>query len=157
MENNVYKSPQSNVGEKEKFEGMVKVYTPTQVACGALVGGPIGLVYFLWANFKSLMQESKAKNTLLIGIVAVVFFVFTLPFIPDGIPSSVSTVVYILIGKFVAERMQMTKDDIFASENHDFFSNWRVFGLGLVCLAGSTIVILVPIFTLVYVGWLDPT
>ena len=37
-----------------------RIYTPKQVACGAL-GGPVGLIYFLWANFSILKKKKIIK------------------------------------------------------------------------------------------------
>lgn len=40
-----------------------KIYSPTQVLCGTIIGGPVGLIYFLHSNFLTLGND-KLKRTL---------------------------------------------------------------------------------------------
>lgn len=133
----------------------IEVYSPTQVALGTL-GGPVGLVYFLWSNFVALGNHRAAKKTLLIGSALIVVLIAATPFIPERVPSTTYALVYLIIGRYVAEKHQMTKAAILASENHTFHSNWRVFGFGLVSLIGSLAVLVLPLFLLVAFGVLEP-
>lgn len=134
---------------------LTEVYSPTQVAFGTL-GGPVGLVYFLWSNFVALGNHRAAKKTLLLGSAFIVVLVATIPFIPESVPSTTYALVYLLIGRYVAEKHQMTKAAILASETHTFHSNWRVFGFGLVSLIGSLAVLMLPLLLLVALGILEP-
>lgn len=139
----------NDIIEEQKLP--TKIYSPNQVACGTL-GGPVGLVYFLYANFQTLNQEEMKKKALLWGSIFIAVLVFCLPFIPEEIPSSAFTAVYIVLGKMTAENYQMKKEDIIASEDYEFHSNWRVFGLSILCLIGSIVVIFIPLFIMAMAG-----
>lgn len=155
MKNNIYATPQSEVSSKVDAASLTRVYSPTQVACGTL-GGPVGLIYFLASNFESLGQYELKRKTLVIGIVLLIALVAILPFLPESFPSTPFTVVYILVARQVAEKFQMKKSEIVASEFHDFHSNWRVLGFGLLCLVGSAIAVMVPLFLLSLAGIWNP-
>ncbi len=121
------------------------LYSPTQVAVGSFVGGPMAAVYFLWENYVALENRSGARATLIWGTVFVVALLAILPFLPDKFPNLVIPIVYMVIARQIAEKGQMSKQQIQASENYTFQSGWRVFGLSVLLLA---------IFAAVTVGWL---
>lgn len=130
-----------------------KMYSPNQIGAASALGGPVAVIYFLMVNFAVLKNEALKKETLVIGLIAIVAMWVFLPLLPDGFPSTPLTVCYVLVGRMVAERHQMTKQAIIDSPNHAFHSNWRVFGLSLVCLLGSVVVLLAPFFVLDVLGF----
>ena len=129
----------------------VKIYSPTQVACGTL-GGPVGLIYFLYSNFSALGNDRFKKNTIIYGCLFIFVLIILLPFLPDEIPSTPFTILYIVIARLIAEKYQMTKSAIIESENFQFHSNWRVLTFGLLCLLGSMLVLAGPFLILVMLG-----
>lgn len=131
--------------------GLIRLYSPTQVACGT-IGGPVGLIYFLKANFSSLGNDRQARNTVLYGTLLILALLVTLPFLPDKFPNSPFTIAYILIARYVAGKYQMTKQAIVESPGYDFHSNWRVLGIGLLCLVASVVVIVGPFMLLEFLG-----
>lgn len=135
--------------------GPIRLYSPTQVACGT-IGGPVGLIYFLKANFSALGNERLARNTVLYGALLMLALLATLPFLPDKFPNFPFTIAYILTARYVAAKHQMTKQAIAESPDHDFHSNWRVLGIGLLCLVASVIVIVGPFMLLEFFGILHP-
>lgn len=149
METNAYATPKSDV---ETGLEQVKIYSPTQVACGALLGGPAGLIYFLLTNFTTLGNHSARKNTIYAGITLIIALLVILPMLPDNFPDIPFTIAYIVTGRIVAEKYQITKSAIEQSEQYQFESSWKVFGLGLLCLVASAIVIMGPLFILDLLG-----
>lgn len=143
MTDNPYAAPKA-AGTPAATEQTIRLYSPTQVACGTL-GGPVGLVYFLSANFSAMGNSHLARRTILLGIVFIAALLVILPLLPAKTPSAPFTVAYILVARYVSEKFQMTKQAIADSPRHDFHSNWRVLGLALPCLAGSFLVIAVPL------------
>jgi hypothetical protein len=133
----------------------IRLYSPTQVACGT-IGGPVGLIYFLKANFSALGNDAAARKTLIFGALLILCLVALLPFLPEKVPNSPFTIAYILIARGVAQKYQMTKQTISDSPRYDFQSNWRVFGLGLLCLVGSVAVIMGPLMLLAVLGVWNP-
>ncbi|MPW29178.1 hypothetical protein F9L16_09225 [Agarivorans sp. B2Z047] len=130
----------------------IAIYSPTQAACGALLGGPIGLIYFLMANFGALENDNARRKTLYSGIVLIIAQLFLLPILPENFPSTPFAVVYIITARMIAEKYQLTKSDIADSEQYRFHSNWKVFGLSLLCLLGSMAVIMIPLAVLDMLG-----
>ena len=80
----------------------------------------------------------------------------TLPFLPESIPNAPFTIAYIFIARYVADNYQLKKHDILASDVYDFSSNWRVFGLSLLCLVGSVLALMGPIMLLIATGIWEP-
>ncbi len=155
MTENPYASPTANVVDRPTAGEPVRLYSPTQVACGT-IGGPVGLIYFLWANFSSLGNSSGARKTLAYGALLILAIPAILPFLPDNLPNSPVTLAYILVARGVATRYQMTKQAIADSLRYDFHSNWRVFGIGMLCLVGSVVVIMGPLLLLAALGIWNP-
>ena len=133
-----------------------RLYSPLQVAGGALLGGPAGLVYFLWANFRALANEQAARWTLAGGAALFVVLVAILPVLPDRFPSWPITLAYMVAGRFLAEKLQLTKQAIEYSADYGFQSNWRVAGLGLACLVVSLMLLVGPMLALAFLGIWDP-
>ncbi|SDQ61658.1 hypothetical protein SAMN05216569_1827 [Pseudoxanthomonas sp. CF125] len=111
----------------------------------------MGLVYFLWTNFKVLRNERLAKRTLVFGAFLILALLLILPLLPEEFPSAPIALAYMFVGRYVADKHQMTKMGIAASTGFAFHSNWRVFGLGLLCMLASVIIVAVP---LVYLAFL---
>jgi len=136
-------------------ENRVKIYSPTQVACGT-IGGPVGLIYFLHSNFSTLGNDRLKKNTIIYGSLFLFVLIIALPFLPDEIPSTPFTILYIITARLIAEKYQMTKSAIIDSDNFEFQSNWRVLLFGLLCLIGSVLIIVGPLFILAMFGIWEP-
>lgn len=152
MEKSVYSAPESELLDDCDNQNNVTVFSPTQVACGAFLGGPIGLMYFLMSNFGAL-ENVKAKNKALYGgLVLLVGLLCILPLLPEDFPSMPFTIAYVVAARFIAENHQMTKSDIVESEYHQFQSNWKVFGMGVLCFVASMAAIMVPLLVLSMLG-----
>jgi len=150
MSHNPYATPNSDLIATPA--SATHLYSPAQAACGALLGGPVGLIYFLRANFKALGNERLEKNTLIYGCILVVALVVALPLLPDKFPSAPFTVGYVVAARQIAEKFQMTKQAILNSSQYGFHSNWRVFGIGLLTLVGSAVVVAGPLLILHFMG-----
>lgn len=143
MPENTYQS----INTEQNSEDKVKIYSPTQVACGT-IGGPVGLVYFLSTNFSALENEYMKQKTLILGGIFILALIAILPFLPEEIPSTPFTILYIVIARVVSDRFQMSKIQIVESNQFEFQSNWRVLFIGLLCFVISLIVVLVPLILL---------
>ena len=148
MSTNPYAPAISDVTSKTEA---VRLYSPTQAACGT-IGGPVGLIYFLWANFSALGKDRYARNTLIAGVVGLIGLIALVPFLPDKGTNTIFTVLYIVTARNVAEKYQMSKTAIANTPGYAFHSNGRVFWLGLLCLLVSFIVVAVPLMVLDALG-----
>ncbi|WP_221932910.1 hypothetical protein [Thalassotalea sp. PS06] len=151
MENNVYAAPDSDVNVQSNSD-VNKIYSPTQVAVGTFLGGPVGLMYFLMSNFGTLQKHDSKQKTLYAGIGLIVLLLLTMPFLPDDFPSLPFTVAYVIIARYVADNQQMKKQEIVESDNYVFQSNWKVLGMGLLSIVGSMLAILGPLLVLEFTG-----
>lgn len=150
MSQNPYTAPSAQLNDTN--QDAAALYSPTQAAVGAFLGGPIGLIYFVRANFVALEKLALAKKTTIFGVVLILVLLALLPVLPENFPSIVITIGYVLIARHVVEGYQLKKENIENSERYDFQSNWKVFGLGIVCLILSTVVIMVPLLLMAHFG-----
>lgn len=146
-DDNPYAAPNARL-DAAGTGAVVPLYSPGQVAAAGFLGGPVGLIWFLKANFAALGNVRLERKTVVLGIVLLVALVAIMPFLPEQLPGVVFTVLYVFIGRYVAEKYQMRKEAIAESERFTFHSNWRVFGIGLLCLLGSLVAIGLPLVVL---------
>ena len=151
MNEDIYKPSESSLEKNSEGINKTKMYSPTQAALGT-IGGPVGVVYFIMANYEALGQVDKKQKTLFWGVVFIVALAIVLPFLPEDIPSGPFTLFYILIAYNVANNYQMSKAAIIESNAHDFHSNWRVLGMGLLCLVASLVILLTSAIGVIYLS-----
>ena len=149
MTNNPYAAPEAELGAET---GTCPIYSPGQVAAGAFIGGPVGLIYFLRENFVTLGNVQQARQSLIWGVVLIVALLVILPWLPDKFPGITFSIAYVVAGQQVAKTQQLTNEAIDASTHYMKASNGRVFGKGLLCLLGSVVVVVTPIWLLSVMG-----
>jgi hypothetical protein len=132
--------------------GSLKLYTPSQVRAGSLLGGPIAAVYFLTTNFRVLERSREARTTVFWGIAFVVGLMALLPFLPGRFPNYVLPLLYSIAAGAVAEHRQLQKQAIVDSETYRIQSNWRVIGLALLFLLTFMLIGVVELFCLNAIG-----
>lgn len=110
----------------------LKLYSPFQIALGSFFGGPIAVVYFLWQNFKTLGKSDAAKQAVIWGVIFNLALIPSLQLLPSGFPEIVLPFIYSLIAMQMASSWQMEKEDVEASVNFSFQSNWRLLLYGFV-------------------------
>jgi hypothetical protein len=128
------------------------MYSPTQALVGAFLGGPIGVIYFLHQNFVTLGQIPAARKCLIYGALAIPALLVLVLILPDKFPSAPFSLAYIFIAGFVAQKYQMTHQQIAESADYKFKSGGNVLGMAILCCAGSLIVIFVPLYLLMTLG-----
>ena len=154
LTDNPYAAPSAAVVDAADATEAVRLYSPVQVACGT-IGGPVGLIYFLRANFVALGNYRLARITLISGLVLIPALLISLILLPESFPNYPFTIAYILSALYVSAKYQMTKQAIIDSAAHEFHSNWRVLWLGLLCLVVSIVVLVIPAAALAFFGILD--
>lgn len=154
LTDNPYAAPSAAVVDAGNAAETIRLYSPIQVACGT-IGGPVGLIYFLRANFVALGNYRLARRTLISGLVLMPALLISVILLPEDFPNYPFTIAYILSALYVSAKYQMTKQAIVDSATHEFHSNWRVLWLGLLCLVGSVIVLVAPLGILTFFGVWD--
>ena len=154
LTDNPYAAPSATVADAGDAAETIRLYSPAQVACGT-IGGPVGLIYFLRANFVALGNYRLARRTLISGFILIPALLISVIALPENFPNYPFTIAYIVSALYVSANFQMTKRAIIDSAIHEFHSNWRVLWLGLLCLVGSAIVLVVPLGILAFFGVWD--
>jgi hypothetical protein len=150
MSDNTYAAPPAAL--EQAASPTIALYSPMQASTGALLGGPVGLIYFLYRNFEALGKKSEARTALILGAVLIVALWVILPFLPQKMSGIPFTVAYMVTARQVVEKYQLTKQAIASSAQYTFKSNWNVFGMGLLCLLGSAVFIIGPYMVLYALG-----
>lgn len=119
---------------------MIKMYSPNQISLGTYLGGPFAAIYFLKRNFDALNKEDLSKKTMQIGILFSIIILATMPFIPENTPNLLIPMLYLIPVIIVVGKHQMKKEEIIESSEHDFQSNWKVFGMSIVWLLAFLVV-----------------
>jgi len=136
-----------------------KIYSPRQVTCSAFFGGPFAGIFTLKRNFDLLGNKRGSKLTLIWGLVfCIILFIFFayLPLDTNTHCLDIAiTVAYTLAARHVADRYQMSQLDIIESEQHEFRSNWNVFGVIVVSLIAFIMVATIAGVSLALLGLLN--
>jgi hypothetical protein len=126
----------------------IKLYSPTQVTIGSFMGGPFASVYMLWQNFQSLGNRHAANRSLVWGAIFIVAVLVVIPILPERFPNSALPIAYSVGARFIAEKLQMTKQAIIESDRYGFQSNWNVFGTSIGFLLAFAVIALAWVLAL---------
>lgn len=117
-----------------KEKKLNKVYSPIQIGVGTYLGGPFAAIYFLKGNFDTLGKKELSKKTLQIGLAVSLLIIAITPFVPEGTPNILIPMLYLIPVIMVVKNHQMTKEEIINSDDYEFQSSWKVFGMSIVWL-----------------------
>ncbi|WP_130619122.1 hypothetical protein [Dyella amyloliquefaciens] len=130
----------------------IAIYSPIQIAFGTFLGGPVGLIYFLWKNFVALEKYTYARRCLILGAALIAALWLLLPFLPEKTSGMPFAIAYVITARHIAETYQLTKPAIAEDPRYSFRSNWNVVVAGVLCLVGSVVLIVGPILALYMFG-----
>jgi hypothetical protein len=124
-----------------------------QVATGAFLGGPLAATHCLWSNFMALGKPRSAYWALNCGLAATAVIVaLAFLFASKQLNGLWVSFVVIFASALIAERYQLSKAAIRASDSYAFQSNWKVLGLGLLWLAVTMLFITILVVLLLSAG-----
>jgi hypothetical protein len=129
-----------------------RVYSPVQIACGSLLGGPVAAVYFLRANFLVLGKSLEAMQTLVWGIVFNIMLLSLLLVFQNNLPGLLIPLAYSYAAQFIAMKYQLPYEAIDKSAQYTFQSNWRVVRISFIIAVLYTIVLMAIIYSLDSLG-----
>ena len=135
MSENPYEQPGSELeGEaSDPLSDPLKVYSPMQSAVGAFLGGPVAIILFVGMNFKALDEAEQYRNVLWGTLGGTVLLYLLVLMLPSSSGMSLSGGLAVLAYLMVKQN-QFSKEDILESEDYEFQSGWRVFGVSLLAL-----------------------
>src|SRR6478752_8025106 len=90
----------------------VQVYSPTQAATGAFLGGPLAAIYFIKANYRALGNSAAEKNVTFYGLLATLALMALLPFLPEKFPSMAIPIATLMVTRKLVKQYQFSKHAI---------------------------------------------
>ena len=122
-----------------------KLYSPKQIVGAAFLGTPIAGGIVMAENFRALGNDARAKATIQVSI-ALTVTVFVLAFyLPERTPTSLLPAAYCGLFLWYANKYQLKPFERHMAAGGPQQSNWRVFGIGVGCLVGVLVVLVVLI------------
>ena len=124
------------------------IYKNLHIHLATLIGGPLGTTWLLAENFKKLGHPEKVRKTWIWGILALIFLLVLSFLIPDDwkIPNFVFPVICLGIASQVTKTTQGPAIQQHLSEGGAIYSLWRAFGIGLICLLITLVVVVAILF-----------
>lgn len=107
------------------------------------------------SNYLALGKADEAQKALLIGAVLFLALIAVLPFIPDGFPNPAIPMMYSVLATKIAISTQPGKDEITQSEQYRLASNWGVFGLGILTMVASMVVMMAVFWGMESAGFIS--
>jgi hypothetical protein len=132
-----------------------KIFSPNQVLACAFFGGPMAMVYALWKNFQVLERPRDMQHMLFWGSLFIVALLLFSPVIPDWAEVAIP-VAYSFAARSIAEKHQMTKQEIRDSAQYEF---QPILNVVVVCIVYFVIFVLLTfglIFALISAGVIEP-
>lgn len=134
-EQNPYAPPKSNLRAPGVIgDGGSKMFSPVQAGVAAFIGGPLAATYVIRQNFLALGNADQARKAMTWGLLLSILVVLLLPFVPDKMPNSAASIVYLVVTGQVVRKYQLTKAQIMESGQYSFQSNWRVFFVSILAV-----------------------
>lgn len=119
---------------------------------GALLGGPMAMVYLLWKNFQVLENPHGMRQILIWGSIFIIMMIAFAPLLPTNWPDYALPILYSLGARSLAESFQMSKQAIGESQDYEFQSNWNVVSVSVVFLLAMIAFTLVLFLGLAAIG-----
>jgi hypothetical protein len=129
-----------------------KIYSPNQVMAGALLGGPMAMVYLLWKNFQVLENPHGMRQILFWGSIFIMALMLFAPLMATSWPDYVLPFGYSFAAWSLAQTYQMSKQTITASQDYEFQSIWNVIAVSVVFLLAMMATALILYSTMAAVG-----
>ena len=127
--------------EESRLQGIEgQMFSPTQAAVGAFLGGPFASIYFLRKNFETVNDDDGANNATVIGGVIAFVLIIILGFLPENFPNMAIPILTVVITRMLVEKYQCTKQEITSVDSVSFQSNWHVFIAGVISFVAFMVV-----------------
>lgn len=128
-----------------------KLYKRSGVIIGAFFGSVIAATFFATQNLRTLGKEDQIKKTWIVGVSITIAGFIIITVIQCFVKMTSTPLVVAQIFAFVAYYDQLigTRKN---PEGHEFYSNWRAFGIGLIFLCFVLAVSFFVIYGLMLLG-----
>jgi len=129
----------------KKTEGKwAKFYNKYWIIFGTFLWGPLASVYLIYKNYINLKNKEYAQKTLLIGTVSAILITLIMVNLTENF-SKASFLIPIFIAYRCFNKLQSTAVENSIKEGWSLYSSWNVFGIGILFLTISIIIIFLSV------------
>lgn len=124
-----------------------KIYTKNGISLGAVLGGPIGLGYFLIENYKSFDKIALVKKAWGITIFSTLIYCFLAYYLKEVIGTTAIPLFVPCLGaaRQIFKQEQASYVEAHIKNGGAIHSNWRVVGISFLCLVGTLTVLAIVV------------
>lgn len=126
---------------KNSKKTVARFYNRYWVILGTFLWWPLAGVYLIYKNYINLKNKELAKKSLLIGSILTVLIVLVMYNLPDDFTKA-SYLIPIFISYRSFNRFQWTAVEHAIKGWWKLYSFWNAFGIGILFLAISVVIIL---------------
>ena len=133
-----------------------KLFSPTQITVATFVGGPLATTYMVKENYRAMGMPQAQKNSCIYGAL-ITLLIFTIAwFLPENFPNMVLPMAYTALAFYWVEKNQLTREQIEQQAQFEFQSNGQVFGISIVSLLITLVIIFGVVFMFMPMDDLSP-
>ena len=139
-----------------------RLFSPRQIELATFLSGPFSAIYLLIANLKILGRHQLLKKVILIGVLILLCTTLAHIYLNQSYSDhlywekaqNLENFLYTFIVWLFLKKHHLTKEEISASTQFEFRSNWKVLGFSLLGFGTSIIfgVFLLTVFA--ELGWI---
>ncbi|HZX75546.1 hypothetical protein [Lysobacter sp.] len=150
-ETNPYRSPAVAPLDAAIAEPGARLYRVSGIVLGTFMGTPLAAGWLMSRNYRALGDHARARQAVASGALATVL-VFALVFtLPESVPAIAFTLPQLFAASYLAKHLQGERIDEYCASGRTY-SNWRAFGVGLLCCVVAFVVMLPVVVALVMTG-----
>ena len=116
-----------------------KLYSSRQVGLAAFLGGPLGGALLLAINFRRLGRRGSARNSILLGVLAMFAFIALALALPGPAQAFPLTLLAAVAGYKIATWLQDEEYEAHIGQGGRKVSTWNVAGLGVTAALCGTV------------------
>ena len=148
---NPYRSPATAPAAIEMPVAGARVYRVSGIVLGTFMGTPLATGWLMSGNYPALGDSARARLALTWGAIATALVLALVLVLPESVPAMAFTIPQLLVASHLAKRFQGDRIEEYRASDRTY-SNWRAFGVGLLCCLVVIAVMLPIIFGLVMTG-----
>ena len=145
-----YKPPNANLVSDSDFSisPETKLFKTSAVGVATFFGSLLAGGIIIGLNYLRMNEQVKARNTIILSLLAFAVFMGTAWFLPDNIPNMAYTIVQVVIMMQIARKFQEGTIKHHMENGGRLASNWVAFGISLLALILIIAILFLAIFVL---------
>ncbi|HEY1139022.1 MAG TPA: hypothetical protein VGE88_02295 [Lysobacter sp.] len=129
---NPYRSPAAASREVAVAEQGARLYRVSGIVLGTFMGTPLATGWLMSRNYRALGDAGRAHQALMYGALATALLFALIVVLPESVPAFAFTLPQLFAASHFAKRLQGDRIEEYRASERTY-SNWRAFGIGLLC------------------------